>query len=140
MTTPVKVTGSCLCGRVQYEATGPFPAFRYCHCERCQKLTGSAHSSSLLVPRERLRWTSGEKETVLFVYKEAENYTRHFCRTCGGPVPKPTRDGIHMVIPAGTLDGDPQVRPQANIFWRLHAPWYVHASELPTFDERPVSK
>ena len=136
LSTPRRVTGSCLCGRVRYAATGPFPAFRYCHCERCQKFTGSAHSSGLLVLKERLEWLEGEDQTTLFVHKEAEDYMRRFCRTCGGPVPKPARDGLHMIIPAGTLDVDPGERPQANIFWRLRAPWFVPTSELPTFDER----
>jgi len=137
---PVRVTGSCLCGRVRYAATGPFPAFRYCHCERCQKFTGSAHSSGLLVLKDHLEWVAGKDETKLFVHKEAEDYMRNFCRTCGGPVPKPARDGVHLVIPTGTLDVDPVKRPQANIFWRLRAPWFVATSELPTFEERPPSR
>jgi len=38
------ITGSCLCGRVHYEITPPYWGFWYCHCERCRKATGSAHS------------------------------------------------------------------------------------------------
>ena len=131
------IEGSCLCGRVRYEAMGPFPRFAYCHCERCQKSLGTAHSASLLVLKDNLKWVAGGDETTLFVHKEAEGYMRNFCRTCGSPVPKPTRDGKYLVVPAGTLDEDPGVRPQDNIFCRLAASWYVPPESLPKFDERP---
>lgn len=111
MSEPIEVAGSCLCGRVQYAAKGPFPNFRYCHCERCQKSTGSAHSANVWVPQERFRWVAGESEIVTFVHTEAEDYQRRFCRTCGGPVPKLQRGGKHMMLPGGTLEVDPGVRP-----------------------------
>lgn len=132
---PVRVTGSCLCGRVQYAMTGPFPRFRYCHCERCRKSTGAAHSSNLGVPKERFAWIAGESEVATFEHRQAENYRRCFCRYCGGPVPKLARDGVHMLAPAGALDADPGVRPDKNIYWRLRAPWFVPTSGLPNFEE-----
>lgn len=44
-----KYYGSCLCGRVSYEVSGDFDAFYLCHCSRCQKDTGSAHSAKIFV-------------------------------------------------------------------------------------------
>ena len=43
------VTGSCLCGEVQYQVVGNLGIFQYCHCSRCQKFTGSAHAANLFV-------------------------------------------------------------------------------------------
>lgn len=133
----VKAQGSCLCGRVRYEIAGPFADFRYCHCERCRKATGSAHAANLLLAPERLSWISGESEITLVIHAEAENYPRAFCRHCGGPVPRLTRDRRYMLVPAGTLEDDPGLRPTISIFWRLRAPWFVPTTALPAFDERP---
>ena len=41
------LTGSCLCGAVSYEVRGPFTRFGHCHCSRCRKASGSAHSTAL---------------------------------------------------------------------------------------------
>ena len=42
-------TGGCLCGAVRYEITQP-PLVAYtCHCTVCQRLTGSAFSSAIVV-------------------------------------------------------------------------------------------
>jgi hypothetical protein len=40
-----------------------------------------------------------------------------------------------MLVPAGALDGDPQVRPQSSIFWASKADWYVEPGEMPQFKE-----
>ena len=29
-----------------------------------------------------------------------------------------------MIVPAGSLDDDPGIRPRYNIFWESRAPWY----------------
>ncbi|WP_431267628.1 GFA family protein [Dankookia sp. P2] len=47
-------SGGCLCGAVRYEITQP-PLVTYtCHCTTCQRLTGSAFSSAVLVAAEAL--------------------------------------------------------------------------------------
>ena len=37
--------GSCICGEVAFEVEGPFDLFLNCHCSRCRKATGTAHSA-----------------------------------------------------------------------------------------------
>jgi hypothetical protein len=46
-------------------------------------------------------------------------------------------DGAHIIIPAGTLDTDPGVRPIVHIHTGSRAPWYEIADRLPQFDEFP---
>ena len=48
--------GSCLCGEVAFEVEGPFDHFLKCHCSRCRKATGAAHSSEVIVKASALRW------------------------------------------------------------------------------------
>jgi hypothetical protein len=42
-----------------------------------------------------------------------------------------------MVIPAGSLDEDPESRPQAVVFWSSRGPWYSDCSEMTKHDEMP---
>jgi hypothetical protein len=40
-----------------------------------------------------------------------------------------------MLVPAGTLDDDPGLRPEHSIFWDSRAPWYVECGDVPHFTE-----
>jgi len=42
-----------------------------------------------------------------------------------------------MIIPAGTLDDDPGIKPTQNIYWESRAPWREEVAALPHFDELP---
>jgi hypothetical protein len=49
-------------------------------------------------------------------------------------LPKLSRNQKFWVVPSGLLDFDPEMRPQANIFWAEHAPWYVPVEQIPQFE------
>jgi len=53
---------------------------------------------------------------------------------CGSNMPV-VENGNHVIIPAGTLDDDPGVRPMANIFAGSKAPWFDIEDSLPRFYE-----
>ena len=131
------ITGSCLCGSVQFEVAGPFLEFNYCYCGRCRKAGGGAHSAHLFIEPAQLTWISGESETAIFLHPMADGYPRRFCTRCGSAVPRLARDCKRMVVPAGTLDADPGCRPDKNLFWSLRAPWVDCEHGLPTYGVRP---
>lgn len=132
-----KVTGSCLCGRVSYQINGPLRLFQYCHCSRCRKLTGSAFGANLLVPPERFQWLDGEELVGRFELQGARHFATSFCRNCGSSLPWLTQSGRAVVVPAGTLDGDPDVRPIQNVFFASRAAWYTEPGAIPAHDELP---
>jgi catechol 2,3-dioxygenase-like lactoylglutathione lyase family enzyme len=55
-----RITGSCLCGAVRYEADGPPGPMGHCHCGTCRKAHGAAFSTIVPVPKPGFRWTAGE--------------------------------------------------------------------------------
>jgi len=134
------VTGKCLCGKVSYELTGNLGIFQYCHCSRCRKFTGSAHAANLLVAPDQFCWLSGEDQVGRFEPEEAKHFATSFCKSCGSSMPWLTQSGKTVVVPAGTLDSDPQIRPTQNIFWGSRADWYQESSELPRYQELPERK
>jgi hypothetical protein len=131
-------TGSCLCGAVTYVLHGPESAFRYCHCPRCRKATGSAHAVNLFVAAGQFRWTSGEDNLKTYRLAEADSFTTCFCSICGSLMPRVLGDGRRVMVPAGTLDSDPEVRPTCGIWWSRRAPWYRGTHEIPQHEEGPV--
>lgn len=134
------VIGSCLCKSVAYEITENLGIFQYCNCSRCRKFTGSAFASNLLVSPTDFRWLRGEEVVERFEVVEAKHFATAFCERCGSSLPWLAQTGKAVVVPAGTLDGDPQVRPFQNIFCASRAVWYTEPSLLPEYDELPPKK
>lgn len=132
-----RIPGSCLCGTVTFEVSGPFEAFHWCHCSRCRKDTGSAHASNVFTRPGSIRWLSGGEAVKRFDLPEAERFAKAFCSRCGSPVPYINRSGTHLIVPAGSLDVDPGIAPQDNIHWRSRACWYEPGLAAPRFDDEP---
>ena len=137
MTSPT-FRGSCLCGAVQYEISGEPTKFYHCHCQRCRKATGTGHASNLLVKPGSIKWLKGEELIKGYKVPEAIRFTNRFCSVCGGRVPRYAKEIDTIVIPAGSLDGDPTIRPQARIFWDSRADWSCSDDGLPTYSEYPT--
>lgn len=135
-----KTKGSCLCGEVIYEITGSLGVFQYCHCSRCRKFTGSAHAANIIVAPNQFKWLSGEELLGRFEVPRARHFATSFCKNCGSSLPWKTTSEKAVVIPAGTLDGDPELRPFQNIYYESRADWYEDASDLIRYEELPLKK
>ena len=129
--------GSCLCGEVSYELSGNMGIFQYCHCSRCRKFSGSAHSASLFVIPDQFKWLSGAELVGRYEPADSKHFATSFCKKCGSSLPWLTKTGKAIVIPAGTLNDDPGIRPTQNLFCDSGASWYVESSALPKHAEMP---
>jgi len=130
------LSGSCLCGGARYTVTGEEQRFLHCHCRRCRKASGTGHASNLFV-KGTLEWHSGADLVTTYKLPEAERFTNTFCRTCGGRVPRFVAEVGIVFIPAGSLDTEPALKPQARIFTGSRAGWSCDAAELAAFEEYP---
>lgn len=52
--------GGCLCGQVRFRVTAAPLVTMACHCRGCQRLTASAFSLSVAIPRQGFAITKGE--------------------------------------------------------------------------------
>jgi len=133
-----KLTGSCLCGGVRFEASNTPLLFHYCSCESCRKVTGSAHASNLFVEQGDFSWIAGEDLIRKYVdTTKNPGFTSCFCSRCGSFLPHLGRSGQHMVIPAGVLDTEPSTKPSAVIYCSEMPRWYVSSNELEQHVELP---
>ncbi|MBN8606194.1 MAG: GFA family protein [Caulobacterales bacterium] len=131
-----KHRGSCLCGEVRFEIEGAFEHFFLCHCGRCRKDTGAAHAANLFSTQARLTWLSGEEHIKTFQLPETR-HARGFCRACGSALPSLQMDGALLVTPAGSLDGEVDIKPTAHILFASRANWDEHLEDAPKIDGLP---
>lgn len=129
--------GSCFCGKVRYSLSGNLGMFQYCHCSRCRKFTGSAHSANLFVSPEQLHWTAGAEWVGRYEPADTRFFATAFCTCCGSSLPWQSKSGKAVIVPAGTLDDDPGLRPTQSIFWGSRACWYEEVAGLPKSEEMP---
>ena len=126
--------GSCLCGEVAFEVEGPFAHFLNCHCLRCRKATGSAHSTEVIVMASALRWIRGESSVTRFDLPQARSFATAFCKKCGSPMPHLTRSGREAIVHAGAFDEPLGSAPDRHVHWSSRADWYIHGDGLPVED------
>lgn len=136
--SPVNLKGSCLCGAVQYEVSGDPQRFYHCHCARCRKSSGTGHASNLMLGNARLTFAQGEDQLKRYKVPEAKRFTRQFCGNCGSSVARFVPELNAVVIPAGSLDSEPPIQPQARIFWGSRAAWSCDGDDLPRYTEYPA--
>ena len=129
--------GRCLCGAVKYEVAGEAKRFYHCHCSRCRKATGTGHASNLFLQPATLKWRSGEENIRAFKLPEAKRFTNQFCEICGGRLPRQPGGTDTVVLPAGSLDDETPIRPQARIFTDSRASWSCCGDEVPTYPGSP---
>jgi hypothetical protein len=130
-------SGRCLCGEARFDIEGEFEHFYLCHCEHCRKDTGSAHAANLFSSTATLKWLSG-LENVRRFDLPGTRHSKSFCGTCGSALPMMQMNGTLLVVPAGSLDSDLPLRPEAHLFVSSRASWDEALEELPTFDRSPL--
>jgi hypothetical protein len=130
----VSLSGRCLCGAARFTATGEARRFYHCHCSRCRKVTGTGHASNLFI-KGSLAWEQGEDNVALYRHAEAERFSNSFCRRCGSRLPRFVEEFGVVMIPAGSLDDEPPILPEARIFSGSRAAWSCTAGELPEYEK-----
>lgn len=132
----MKLEGGCLCGAVRYALTSEPVWTHNCHCQRCRKIRGTAFAANLFVPLDGFRFTQGDESVVSYKLPDAERFTHVFCRACGSSLPFRNEARGLAVVPMGSLDEDPGLKPKAHIYVGSKAPWFEITDSLPQHREQ----
>jgi len=130
------ISGSCLCGEVSFECEDNFTQFHLCHCQQCQKATGSAHAANIFTSITNISWLTGENLVKRYDVP-GRTISNAFCSQCGGAVPYVSGSGKALIVPAGCLDAVASIAPQDNIFCAEKATWYEQALATEKFEQFP---
>lgn len=117
-----KLKGSCLCGAVAFEVFNAFDKMFLCSCDQCRKITGSAFASNLFIAVEGFNWLSGADDITTY-QMPGRDISKSFCQVCGSGVPWSSGDGTKMIVPAGALQGEPEVAEKFRTFMAEQPSW-----------------
>ncbi|MDF0517499.1 GFA family protein [Bradyrhizobium yuanmingense] len=109
---------------------GRFDRFLNCHCSRCRKATGTAHSCEVIVKASAFRWFRGETSVARFDLPQAKSFATAVCKRCGSPMPHIARSGREAIIHAGAFDNPLGATPDRHVHWGSRADWYCHGEGL----------
>lgn len=121
--------GSCLCGAVTYEVTGPLRSVVACHCIQCRKSSGH-HVAATQAPRDnvtihgiRLKW-----------YRSSDNAERGFCSACGSNLFWRALDAPTISIMAGSIDGPTGLKLESQLYTEFAGDYY-DVPDVPEIDQ-----
>lgn len=105
-------TGSCLCGGVAFEISGPLRPVVGCHCSQCRKQTG--HFGAFTASDDQhLKFTS---DATLSWYRATNAADRGFCKTCGSLLFWKGDGKNYTSVAAGCIDGATGLKLEGHIF------------------------
>ncbi len=123
--------GSCLCGVIHYEVTQLDSPIVHCSCRTCIKAHAAAFNTAAGVNREHFKWTKGREK--LSSYESSPGKLRYFCSRCGSQLLAEKQDQANFILRVATLDDDPGVKPEYQI-WKSHEkPWLAYHDNLVSY-------
>ena len=121
----MKITGSCHCKAIVYEADLDPQSVGICHCKDCQKLSASAFRTLGVVQPGDFKLTKGEPKIYVKTGDNGNQREQAFCGVCGSgiysasPGNGPKTHDLRM----GTVDQADQFKPQFQIWCNSALPW-----------------
>ena len=130
------ISGGCLCGNIRYTLNAEPALTVVCHCTHCQKASGSAFSTNLVVQRADLAFSGGEMAAYDDKAESGNTLKRSFCPKCGSSIMSESsgRPGA-AVLKAGTLDDPSGVKSTMQIWTRSAQPWVKLAAEMTSMEK-----
>ncbi|MDO3386873.1 GFA family protein [Gilvimarinus sp. SDUM040013] len=127
--------GSCSCGAVNFRVVADSLASYRCYCSICQKATGSEFSTTVLADEADFKWTAGQESVR--EYRKDSGYMLAFCGVCSSPVPNQFRGMPFYSVPAGAIEGAPQIDLRVTLFKPEADVSEAGNVEVTNFDEVP---
>lgn len=127
--------GSCLCGSVNFEASGRFARATACHCSQCRRWHG-APGPYVSVRRAALRFRN---ERGLAWYRSSERARRGFCRDCGSSLFWEEVGGESVAVTLGCLEPPTGIQLQHHIFVADRGDNYPINDGLPQWPDGTIS-
>ena len=121
----MKVTGGCHCGRVRYEARVDPDSTRICHCNACQRLTGTAYRVTVVARAGDVTMTGEAPARYVRHGDNGHARIQLFCDRCGSPIAT-TGEGDEACewgLRWGSIDQRHALAPK----------WRIWADEAPPF-------
>lgn len=126
--------GSCLCGAIKIELSGPITSIIHCHCSLCRKNSGTAYATNGFINSDDLEVLDPALKLNSFEFKPGKE--RHFCSVCASPIYSSNADNPGKLrLRLGILDSDIVEKPSSHNFVSSRANWDTMDSDLPRYEQ-----
>ena len=135
----MKVTGSCHCGAIAYEAEVEPGTTGMCHCADCQTLSGSAFRTVVFTQEGSFSLRSGEPKIYIKTSESGRKRAQAFCPVCGTPIyatstgDEPKAYNVRL----GAVRQRNELLPRRQIFVCSQQSWVHGLNSIPKFDRMP---
>jgi len=113
--------GGCQCGALRYRIERDPRKVAVCHCQGCQRQSGSAFGISLDVSREDFTLLSGRLRSFSVRCDSGRTKECHFCEECGTRIYHAGDWGLS--VKGGTLDDPSWIEPSAHYWTAMKQRW-----------------
>ena len=133
------ITGGCHCGAITYEAELDPAKVVICHCQDCQRLSGSAFRSVAMVPDRAFTLRTGQPREYIKTAASGNKRVQAFCPTCGSglwatsPGAGPKVYGLR----AGSIDQRADLAPHMQVWAEHRLPWLDDLGQIPAREGQP---
>ncbi len=128
---PDAFSGGCACGAIRYESSSAPVFMLNCHCRDCQRSSGGASSSVVLVPAARMT-VSGSPKYHVSQPEPGKTVRRGFCPECGSPLFGASSARPEFIaIKAASLDDPSWFKPMLDLWTASAQPWDVMDPSVP---------
>jgi hypothetical protein len=133
--------GRCICGNVSYKIKGEPKRVTICHCDWCQRRTGSAFGIEVVFDTEKVIVNDEAITRYRHISDESGRWLdQHFCSNCGTNIGL-TLEAVPAVrsIAAGTFD-DPnwlklETYPRRHVYTRSARDWALIPDNVERYEQ-----
>ncbi|MCT4655938.1 MAG: GFA family protein [Cohaesibacter sp.] len=129
----MQVHGQCHCGAVSFTAKINPDEVLVCHCEDCQKLSGTSFRTVVPASSTDLVFSGETPKTYVKIGLSGARREQGFCGTCGSALYATSEgDGPKLYsLRVGVLAEKAQLAPKHQKFLRSAMPWLDTLPTLP---------
>lgn len=127
----MKIDGSCLCGRITYDAEIDPEHVVICHCTDCQTSSGGPYRANVRAKGEQLN-LRGEPATYTKIAESGNERVLAFCPTCGSHLFSRAPDSTgYFMLRIGAIKQRAQLAPKVQGWCRSALPWAMDVRAIP---------
>ena len=131
-------SGKCHCGEISYSFDkSKLISTPHCHCNDCQRSTGSGKATILFVPKKYIK-IKGILKFYELKGSSGSHIQRGFCENCGSGILSYAKEIPHIhYIKAGALDDSSWVKVDSNFFVDSAHDWNKPDNSIKSFNKNP---
>lgn len=135
----MNISGSCHCGSIAFEANVDANKIMICHCNDCQKLSGTAFRTVVISQVDGFHVTKGEVKEYIKTAESGNKRAQGFCQHCGSGLyaTSETKENRVYGIRVGVVDQRNELKPGNQIWCNSAMSWLSELNDIPKFATMP---